>query len=138
MKILVVSLIVLAIIALAIGYFRNKKIERLIKEGKFEEYPEAEPLDTECCGAHNICPTESLLAAVSETIEYYDDEQLDRFEGRKEDEYTYKEIEEFRDIFYTMQEQDVAGWNRSLQLRNILLPTSIKEEVIMMIAEMRK
>lgn len=137
MKILLVSLLVLAILAFIIGYFRNRKIERLIKQGKLDQYPEAEVADAECCGAHTICPTNSLLAAVSESIEYYEDEQLDRFAGQEEQNYTDEEIEEFRDILYTMQEEDVAGWNRSLQLRNISLPKTVKEEVLMMIGEMR-
>ena len=33
------------------------------------------------CGQHEICEKESLLAAVSKKVEYYDDEELDRFRG---------------------------------------------------------
>ena len=43
----------------------------------------------------------------------------------------------FRDVFYTMQDTDVAGWVRSLQLRGIALPDNIKDEVFLIIGERR-
>ena len=84
-----------------------------------------------------MCLIDSLLAAVSKKIEYYDDEELDRFIGRAPEAYTGDEIEMFRDVFYTMQETDVAGWVRSLQLRGINLPDDIKDEVFLIIGERR-
>ena len=42
--------------------------------------------------------------------------------------YTPEQEDEFRDVFYTMQDTDVAGWVRSLQLRGIALPDNIKDE----------
>ena len=35
--------------------------------------------DAECCGMHETCEKDSLLAAVSKDVEYYDDEELDAF-----------------------------------------------------------
>ena len=35
---------------------------------------------------HETCEKDSLLAAVSKDIEYYDDEELDRFRGVASDE----------------------------------------------------
>ena len=46
-------------------------------------------------------------------------------------------MEMFRDVFYTMQETDVAGWVRSLQLRGINLPDNLKDEVFLIIGERR-
>lgn len=86
---------------------------------------------------HEVCEKESLLSAVSKDIEYYDDEELDRFRGVQEDEYLPPEIEEFRYILYTMREDEVAGWIRSLQLRQIALPIELKDEVFMIVGEMR-
>lgn len=43
----------------------------------------------------------------------------------------------FRDIFYTMQDTDVAGWVRSLMLRGISLPEEIKDEVFLIVGERR-
>ena len=94
-------------------------------------------MDSECCGQHAVCEKESLLAAVSRQIEYYDDEELDRFKGRPADQYTADETDEFRDILYSMQEEDVAGWSRSLQLRGINLPDELKDELFLIVGERR-
>ena len=52
--------------------------------------------------------------------------------------YTEEDVEEFREIFYTLQEVDMAGWVRSLQLRQIELPYEIKEEVLLVMRERRE
>ena len=87
---------------------------------------------------HITCEKDSLLAAVSKEIEYYDDEELDRFAGRGADEYSDGEIEEFRDVLLTMRPDDIAGWARSVQLRGITLPTAVRDELIMIVAEARQ
>lgn len=94
--------------------------------------------DAECCGMHETCEKDSLLAAVSKDVEYYDDEELDRFRGIASDEFLPPEIEEFRYILYTMREDEVAGWVRSLQLRQIELPDELKDEVFLIIGERRQ
>ena len=91
----------------------------------------------ECCGQHEVCEKESLLAALSRQIEYYDDEELDRFRGRKSNEYSEEEIDEFRNILYTMRSDEVAGWGRSLQLRQVELPDEVKDELFLIIGERR-
>ena len=50
------------------------------------------------------------MAAVSKQIEYYNDEELDRFRGKDASAYSETEIDEFRDILYTMRDDEVAGW----------------------------
>lgn len=92
----------------------------------------------ECCGMHITCEKDSLLAFVSKEIEYYDDEELDRFAGKSSDGYTDAEIEEFRDVLITMKPSDIAGWARSLQLRNIALPAVVRDELLMIVAEARQ
>ena len=95
-------------------------------------------VDAECCGMHEVCEKDSLLAAVSRDIEYYEDEELDRFRGVKSDEYLPPEIEEFQYILETMREDEVAGWMRSLTLRGVALPDELKDEVLMIIGERRQ
>ena len=92
---------------------------------------------SDCCGQHEVCEKESLLAAVSKKIEYYDDEELYLYIGTPGDAYTPEQEEEFRDVFYTMQAEDVAGWVRSLQLRGIALPDNLKDEVFLVVGELR-
>ncbi|MDE5678664.1 MAG: phospholipase [Phocaeicola sp.] len=137
MLILIISLIILAAIAMAVGVLHNRQIQKKIKNGELESAPEIVEADAECCGQHETCEKESLLAAVSKNIEYYDDEELDRFRGRPSDSYNDNEIEEFREIMYTCQEDEVAGWSRSLQLRGIELPDELKDELFLIVGERR-
>lgn len=91
----------------------------------------------ECCGMHMTCEKDSLLAAVSEKPEYYEDEELDRFAGKGADAFAPEEIEEFRDVLLTLRPDEIAPWARSLQLRGITLPAEVREELLMIVAEAR-
>ena len=92
----------------------------------------------DCCGMHMTCERDSLLTAVSPEVVYYDDEELDRLRGRGADDYSDEEIEEFRDVLLTLLPDDIAGWGRSIQMRDINLPTSIRQELLMIVAEARE
>ena len=137
MWILIISLVLLGIIALIAGYIRNKRLQQKIEKGEQDRMPEVKEADIECCGQHEVCEKDSLLAAVSKKIEYYDDEELDQFIGKEANAYTDEETNQFRDVLYTMQDIDVAGWVRSLQLRGIELPDDLKDEVFLIIGERR-
>ena len=137
MWILIISLVLLGIIALIAGYIRNKRLQQKIEKGELDRMPEVKEADRECCGQHEVCEKDSLLAAVSKKIEYYDDEELDQFIGKEANAYTDEETNQFRDVLYTMQDIDVAGWVRSLQLRGIELPDDLKDEVFLIIGERR-
>lgn len=90
-----------------------------------------------CCGQHAVCEKDSLLAGVSEKIIYYEDEELDVFKGMEPTEYSDDQIEQFRDVLYTLRDDEVAGWARSIQLRGINLPTIIQDELLMIVSEAR-
>ena len=137
MWILVAILIGVALFGLIAGYFYNRSIKKKIESGEIEKEPELVEVDSECCGQHTVCERDSLLAAVSKKIEYYDDEDLDRFKGRASDEYTDEEVDEFRDILYSTKEVEVAGWCRSLQLRGIEFPEDLKSELFLIVGERR-
>ena len=103
-----------------------------------EPEPEPQPADAEeCCGMHITCERDSLLANVSDSVEYFDDEELDRFRGRSADDYSDAEVEEFRAVLLTLQPDDIAAWGRSIQLRGIELPTAVREELLLIVAEAR-
>jgi len=87
---------------------------------------------------HITCERDSLLASVSETIEYYDDEELDEYRGRPADSYTDEEAEQFRDVMLTLLPDDIAGWARSIQLRGIELPGPVRDELLLIVAEARR
>lgn len=103
-----------------------------------EPSPASAPAPEEgCCGMHITCEKDSLLAAVSKEIVYYDDEELDAYAGRAADAYADQEIEVFRDVLLTLLPQDIAGWARSLQLRGIELPSPVKDELLLIVSEAR-
>lgn len=133
----VVALVVLAVAALIAGFLHNRALEKKVERGELEEMPAVVQPDAECCGQHEVCEKESLLAAVSKQIEYYNDEELDRFRGRTGDAYTETETDEFREVLYTMRDDEVAGWVRSLQLRGVELPDTLKDEVFLIVGERR-
>lgn len=137
MWILILVLAGVALFGLVAGYFYNRSIRKKIARGELSEEPSLKTIDGECCGQHAVCEKESLLAAVSRQIEYYDDEELDRFKGREAGSYTEEEINEFRDIMYTMKEEEVAGWCRSLQLRGVEFPDGLKDELFLIVGERR-
>ena len=137
MWILIIGLVLLGVIALIAGIIRNKRLQKKIERGELDRMPEVKEVDTECCGQHEVCEKDSLLAAVSKKIEYYDDEELDQFMGREGNAYTEEETELFRDVLYTTRDDEVAGWGRSLQLRGIELPDELKDEVFLIIGERR-
>lgn len=125
---ILIGLVTLALIAFMI--FNTKK----------EEKSEPESLSNpnlECCGAHEICEAETLLTLKEEII-YYSDEELDRYRGISADDYNKEQIEEFRDILLTLQMHEVTGWLKSLQLRQIDIPSAIREEAFMIVEEFRQ
>lgn len=134
---LVLGIITLGVIAAIAGYFRNKRLRRMLERGEITEIPEAQEIPDVCCGQHETCEKDSLLAAVSKEIEYYDDEELDRFRCVVSDAYDEEAVDEFREILYTLQDVEVAGWIRSLQLRGINLPDALKDEAFLIVGERR-
>lgn len=138
MTVLLLSLIVLGVLALLAGRLTNLRQRRPAANGEAEtpsEEPKARPEG--CCGQHEVCEKESLLAAVSKEVEYYEDEELDDFRGRAAAAYTPAEAEKFREVLYTMRTDEVAGWVRSLTLRGINLPDELRDEVLLLVGERR-
>ena len=92
--------------------------------------------DGECCGQHLVCERETLLQT-NATVEDYDDEELDALAGIAPEDYTEEQHQMIREVFDTLQEKDVPGWVRSMQLRNIQLPADIREEALLIVVERR-
>ena len=123
MSYLVIALFALGFISAVFGIVSHKKGE--------EEKPFQKGVSCNTCNGENTkCEQECMMEAATKEIEYYDDEELDRFKGRPVDEYTDEEVEDFAEVLYTMKPEEVAGWSRSLILRGINLPNQLKDEVI--------
>ncbi|MBR5085518.1 MAG: phospholipase [Muribaculaceae bacterium] len=84
----------------------------------------------ECCGANDVCPSEMMLKHFNEPAEYYEDEELDDFRGRDANEYNDDELEQWRDVLYTLRHDELLSWERAIKKRGIALPDIIKEELI--------
>lgn len=137
MWIIIIGVVLLGVVAALLGYLRNRKLQRQLERGEIEEIPEPKEIPEVCCGAHEVCERDSLLAAVSKKIEYYDDEELDTYGGTPADGYPADAVNEFREVLYTLRETEVAGWLRSLQLRGIELPDELKDEAFLIVGERR-
>lgn len=131
------------LVALVLMEIRERKRAKLQKEADetIEGNSQVEkmmrvPVDDECCGRHSVCERESLLTSKPDII-YYDDEELDRLINVAPEDYTEKDLSDVREVFETLQDRDVAGWLRSLQLREITIPQDILDEALMIVSERR-
>ena len=98
---------------------------------------ETEPDDGPSCGTcvsgRGKCLQECALQNAVGEIEYFDDEELDKFRGRRSDGYTDEEAAQFAEVMYTMKQEEVKDWLKSLNLRCINLPDQLKDEAIMLV-----
>jgi len=124
---LILGIVLALVIALVISRHSNSGSED--KQDKAD-------LPDDCCGAHEVCESDSLLRS-NDKIEYYADEELDDFKGKEANQYNDSQIELFREVLYTLKEREVAGWLKSLQLREVPPPLIIREEALMIVADRR-
>lgn len=89
----------------------------------------------DCCGTHEVCPSEELLRGELCEVAYYDDQELDDFCGRSAEQYSDDEVEQWRDVLYTLQAGDLLGWERSIKRRGIVMPAAIRDELLMLLQE---
>ena len=126
----------LGLLTLLLMEWRERKRAKQTGDNPQSDHLVRVPVDDQCCGRHLVCERESLLTTKPEII-YYDDEELDRLAGVNPDNYSEQDLSELNDVFSTLRPADVAGWLRSLQLRQIELPQALKEEALMIVAERR-
>lgn len=98
-------------------------------------HPEQDACNDECCDANEVCPSEMLLRHMDDPVVYFDDEELDEFKGRETSSYSADEVEQFRDVLYTLKHEEIMAWERSIKKRGIILPEVIKEELISLLNE---
>lgn len=125
------------ILALIIAGAITALLTWVFSRGK-EESPIIQPPAGDCgsCdGNDERCEMECMMEAATQAIEYYEDEELDDFRGRASDSYTEQEVERFAEVLYTLRSEEVKGWNRSLTLRGINIPDSLKDELLLMMGK---
>jgi len=133
--VLFIGIILFFVLALAItNYIQRKKGNTQTRE---MAPPSIDLSGGGCCGAHEVCEKDSLIAAFIEKPEYFDDEELDKFARRDSGQYKHSEVDEFREVFYSVLDEEKPRWVRSLQMRGISLPDQLKDEVLMFVNELR-
>lgn len=117
--------IILAFIAIGFfvlnRFYRNRNVAT-------EEHHDHSSDDGVCCGKHTNC-----AKGYDNSNLYFDDEELDRFKGVNPEEYTDSDIEEFKQILYTMKEEEIDTWVHCLQTRGIELPVEVKDEILLIL-----
>lgn len=88
--------------------------------------------ESACAQAGASCMHDCVMEQAVKEIEYFDDEELDAYKGRKSDSYTEEEAAQFAEVLYTMRPDEVKEWTASLTLRGISMPDQIKDEAIML------
>ncbi len=122
---------VLVVLVSAVGVYVRRVNQTVPEPEEKKEIPQ------DCCGAHAVCERDMLLSKTDEII-YFDDEELDELAGVNPDEMDENQRKMIAEVFYTLREQDVVGWLRSLQLRNIELPQEVREEALFIVSERRQ
>lgn len=111
------GIIGLLLVVALFTYLNNRK-------GGREEEVKAPPAD--CCGAHAVC--EKGLKKANPHIDYFDDEELDAWKYTDADAYSDEQIEQFREILYTLRPEELEDWLISLEKREIAFPTVLRPE----------
>ena len=125
--ILAAMFVVMALATLISNRFFKKK-----KTPKADEQPVEIPMD--CCGAHEVCEFEEMLQNPTEIV-YFEDEELDRYQGIPADSYEDAQIDEFRDVLYTLKGDEIRMWLLSIERRKVQLPHILRQEAFQLIAE---
>lgn len=102
-------------------FYRNRPVAD-------DHHHDHEGEDGVCCGRHTNC-----AKGFDNSNLYFDDEELDAFKERKGDDYTEEEIEQFRNVLYTMRPDEIEEWAACLQKRRIEIPQEIKDDILLML-----
>ena len=133
MYVLIISLILLGVVAAIAGSIRNKRLRQKVERGELEKMPEVKMVTD--CGAESCAVEEGGLCELdcvlngSKGIEYYDDEELDRFKGKEGDAYMFRTgAEKLKNIGVVSARIDFCsmGENRYSR-RNYGMKTLLKE-----------
>ena len=92
-----------------------------------ETQEEPREVASDCCGAHEICEFDESNFN-EEIIVYFNDEELDELRNIREADLTASQIDDLREVLYTMKTNEISKWIVSLGRRHIHLPEILKQE----------
>ena len=124
---IIVGLFTITGIIVLVKVNRNRNKTSTVKE-------EVSAPVSNCCGAHEVCDFDQIK--MDETvIEYYDDEELDKYKHINENEYSNTQIDQFREVLYTLKIHEIRYWLLCIERRNINLPGILISEARFLMAE---
>jgi len=123
------------IILVGLFLYVNSRPKRKVEAGSVAEpIEESHLVASDCCGAHEICEfVESDFK--EETIIYFDDEELDQLRNVRESDLTADQIDELREVLYTLKPEEINKWLISIGRRHIHFPAILQQEARQLIAE---
>lgn len=124
----VVAGLVFMLFAMVFLFSRKEKaIAELVEEDESE-------IDPNCCGAHEACDktAEEMLIDAGK---YFEDEELDRFSNQCDVEFQDNDIEDFREVLYTLKRNEISTWLSSLEYRKITAPNVIRDEALLLMQD---
>jgi len=127
-----VGIIVALFLLMAGGTWLSNRFGKKEQEKNTED--ESINIALDCCGAHEVCDFEEMLNNPDEIV-YFEDEELDQYQGVSANEYKDEQIDEFRDVLYTLDGEEIRKWLLSIERRKIQLPSVLKQEAIQLLAE---
>lgn len=132
MELIIGSIIITFLIGGTIYLIISRKKEKAAK-ANIEE-GQAKNVSSDCCGAHEVCEFDESMFA-EKPIVYFEDEELDRLAGKQVIEFSDGEIDEMREVLYTLQPGEINGWLNSLERRKIAIPGILQQEARQLIAD---
>lgn len=136
MPIILLILIVLALAIVAlVNMYRHSATDALHQGNDTDANIQQQACSSQC--GDTSCALDCLPKIPKDHPVYFDDEELDTFKGRASSAYSEDECQIFSEILYTMQEKEVPEWLSSLQQRGVALPDALKDEVVIILQELR-
>ncbi len=78
-----------------------------------------------CCGGVN-CHRKHGKDKLRGQITYFEDEELDRYKGKKATDYTPDEIAEWEEVVTTLRASEVTEWVTSIHRRQLHIPSVLQ------------
>lgn len=121
------------IIVLILAFFVLRK-KGITSETTSESEETQSMVASDCCGAHEICEFDESIFKEKEIV-YFNDEELDELRNVREDQFTGRQIDDLREVLYTLRPDEIGKWLTSIGLRHIHLPAILQQEARQLMAE---
>lgn len=128
-----IALVIIVGLFAVAGIVLLVKVNRANKKTRPKEETTSAPV-SDCCGAHEVCDFDQIKADES-IIEYFEDEELDAFKNIGANDFTNAQIDQFREVLYTLKTKEIRYWLLSIERRQINLPAILVSEARTLMAE---